>query len=203
MKATLKTLVLMGLILTTQTTLAASDWTLAPTVGANSFKLSGSELDSRSGILAGAQILYATGIQGLKLETGINYLEAGAKTDAFFASAEIALGYVAIPVIANWAFYQTSGGTELYAKAGAYVSYLMSAKQKTQVFGATDETDIKETMNSTDVLATVGFGGRWKVFGDMQVSADVNYAKGMMNVVKAGDGKSEGFIIATSLMIPL
>ena len=203
MKATLKTLVMMGVILTAQLSQAASDWTLAPTLGASSFKLSGTELDSRGGILAGAQILYNTGVQGLKVETGINYLEAGAKTDALFASAEIALGYIAIPILANWTFYNTSGGTQLYTKGGAIVNYLVSAKQKAEFLGASEEQDIKDQMNSLDVMATVGFGGRWSIFSDMLLAVDVSYAKGMMTVAKDTDGKSEGFILGTSLMIPL
>ncbi len=54
------------------------------------------------------------------IETGLNYLEAGAKTDALFASAEINLSYLAVPVLANYKFYSTSGGTDFFVKAGAY-----------------------------------------------------------------------------------
>ncbi len=57
----------MGLmVLATSSAMAAtsgSDLTIAPVLGASSFKLSGSDLDSRGGVLVGADVLIKTGIE--------------------------------------------------------------------------------------------------------------------------------------------
>jgi len=180
-----------------------SKMSIAPVFGASSFNFSGSGMDSRSGMLAGANVLIPTGVAGLQIETGLNYLEAGAKTQMLFASAETSLGYLAIPVLANWQFYKSSAGTEFFLKGGAYVNQLMSAKQKTQIFGTTDETDVKDQVASNDVMLNAGFGGRWTVFSNLQAAVDLNYVKGTMNVSKSAEGKSEGWILGSSLIIPL
>lgn len=176
---------------------------IAPIFGASSFNFSGSGMDSRSGIVAGANVLLPTGISGLKFETGLNYLEAGAKTEMFFASAETSLGYLAIPLLANWQFYKSSAGTELILKGGAYVTQLMSAKQKVQGFGMSEETDVKDQMSKNDIMLTAGFGGRWTIFSNLQAAVDLNYVKGTMNTAKDVDGKSAGWILGSSVIIPL
>ncbi|MGZ3745534.1 MAG: outer membrane beta-barrel protein [Pseudobdellovibrionaceae bacterium] len=182
---------------------AEAGLSIVPVVGANSFNFHGSGMDSRSGIHAGADVLIPTSIQGLSFETGLNYLETGAKTEMFFASTEISLGYLAIPLLANWQFYKASSGTEWFLKGGTYLTQLMSAKQKTQVFGNSQETDFKDQMSNNDLMFTAGIGGRWTVFSNLLVAVDFDYAKGMMNTAKNVDGKSEGWILDTSVIIPL
>jgi hypothetical protein len=176
---------------------------IAPILGGNSFKIAGSGMDSRSGSLVGVDVIFSSDTPSITWETGLNYLEAGAKTDMFFASTEYALGYLAIPLIANWNFYKTSGGSEFFVKGGGYLTQLMSAKQKTQVFGASQETDIKDLIAKNDIMITAGIGGRWGIYKDILVAVNFDYAKGTVNTVKDNEGKSEGWILASSLVIPL
>ncbi|WP_413290020.1 outer membrane beta-barrel protein [Bdellovibrio sp. HCB337] len=207
MKKQFKTLVTVCALLTVTAMEAnaamAEKISIVPVLGGNSFNYGGSGMDSRGGTLAGANVYMSTGVEGLQLETGLNYLETGAKTNMLFVSAEKALGYIAIPVLANWQFYKTSGGTELFLKGGAYITQLMSAKLKMQGFGGSAEEDIKSQISNNDVLVTAGFGGRWTVFSNLQAALDLNYAQGLIKTEKDGTGKSSGLILGTSLIIPL
>ncbi len=79
------------------------------------------------------------------------------------------------------------------------MTQILSAKAKTEVFGSSEETGVKDQINANDVLLTIGLGGRWSVWSDMLMAVDLSYAKGMMEVDKATGGKSEGYLLAASL----
>lgn len=203
--ATMKTMIVgLAVSLSANAFAANSDkFSIAPQVGMTLFKVMGSGLDSKAGSTAGMDVLIPLGVEGLRLQTGLNYLETGAKTSLLFASAEFDLRYLTLPVLANWTFYQTSGRTDFYMKGGGIISQVVSAKAKTTVFGTTDEQDIKDQVNSNDILFTAGLGFTTEVFGDWRAGLDMSYVKGTKDVFKAQEGLAEGYVIGASMIIPL
>lgn len=112
---------------------AASEISVAPVLGMTSFSLRGSGITgSRAGAVAGAQVGFASGVDGLSYETGLHYTQAGAKNDAIFASTEYELGYLTIPAGVKYAFTESK---TWYARAGTTFAFLLSAKTKDMFFG--------------------------------------------------------------------
>jgi hypothetical protein len=181
----------------------AASLAITPQIGTAIFNIENSGLSSKSGMVIGANLIYAPAGSSLQYETGLNYIQAGAKTDMFFASTEVNLNYVAIPLTANWVFYKNEKKTSVYLKGGGILTQLVSAKQTTNFFGSSEETDIKDQVNQNDLMMNAGLGGRWVVVDDFQVGLEGSYAKGLTDVMKNAAGKSEGYLVTTSLTIML
>lgn len=201
------------MICTAQATLAAEKqemsakapgYELAPQLGFTSFSIAGSGMESRGGAIAGVGVLAPTSVDGLKVETGLNILETGAKSGGFLASAEYQISSLAIPVMAHYTFSNNEEkGRTWYARAGGILTQTMSAKSKVQFWGLEAEDDVKDSVASNDLFLTVGLGGATRVFEDYRWTYDLSYGQGSVDTIKGQSGKSSGLIASTSLVIPL
>lgn len=203
----MKTLLLTITFLACSTTInsfAATGVSMAPQIGSTSFNVTKSGLSAKSGSLVGAGLVFDSSIDGLAVETGLQYFQAGAEKNFFIAKVEYSMNYLAIPLLANWSFYRGGDSTKLYLKAGAVATQLLSAEQKTADFtGASAKTNIKDFVAKNDVLLMAGLGGQWKVMDFLNMTLDLSYAKGTTKVIKGENGYSEGLILASSLVFPL
>lgn len=184
---------------------SSSTMAIAPQLGTAVFNIQGSGLSAKSGLLAGANFVYSPQGSAFSYETGLDYIQAGAEKDFFFAKTEIKLEYLALPILANWTFYKSQQNTSAYyLKAGGLLTQLLSAKMNNQDFtGGSESVDIKNQVNKNDFLISGGLGGKWTVYNTMQVGVEASYVKGLTDVMKDASGKSEGFLLASSVTINL
>ena len=179
---------------------AETAFTVAPVLGLSSFSIQGADISgSRSGSLLGVQVDFPV-MPNLLAETGLEYFQAGAKNDSIFASTEYELNYLAVPVGAKYFFADSQ---TWYARGGLTLAYLMNAKSKTQVFGVEQSSDSKDQMNSFDILPYVGVGYAWQFTQGQTLNVDLNYTRGLLNVLKSGSSHSQGFLLNVSYAFAL
>lgn len=187
--------------------IAKSDWMIAPHLGASSFTLKGSDMTgNKSGMTVGANVYKSTPIESLDMETGLLYMQAGAKQDYgsglfTLGSIEYDLDYLAIPLGVKWtAAHFGNQGNNLYLKGGAMFAYLTSAKAKASFLGSSAEEDLKDHTNKTDWLGYAGVGYTYNLSFNMPLLVELNYLKGTQNVLDGMDAnKNEGFVLAVQL----
>ncbi len=186
---------------------AGANWTIAPSVGVTSFQLKSdaADLDSKAGMSVGAAVFKQTGITDLDFETGLQYIQAGGKNGNMFMSYEVNLDYLAIPLGIRWkAFnYGADGKNFMYLRTGATAAVLMSAKQKLSLLGESEDGDIKDKVNTLDVMAVAGLGGSYSLGNDQHILYELNYLRGTQKVMKEGDSHSEGYALNVMYSIPL
>lgn len=178
---------------------------IAPKLGVTSFNIANSGLGAKSGRTVGAEVLIPVGVNDLQVLTGINYLESGAKTNIFFAESEIDLKYFTLPAMAQYSFLTLDTGAKFYAKAGVVAAKLLSAKQKAStIFGSSYEQDIKGSTNGLNIQANVGMGANFPVFEQKyRLGFDLTHVRGLNNTFRDQASKATGWILASSLAIPL
>lgn len=93
---------------------------------------------------------------------------------------KVSLDYLNIPILAN--YYIVKG---LAVKAGIQPGILVSAKSKVKgtLHDGTEETDIKDNLNSIDFSIPVGLSYEWN-----NIILDARYNIGITNVNKSGKG---------------
>lgn len=177
----------------------AESMTISPVIGLTSMSIKGSDISgSRSGSQLGAHLNFDVGVANMLLETGLLYMQAGAKNDAILASTEYELDYLALPIGVQ---YNLSGDAKSYwyLRGGATLAYLMSAKSKTTLLGSTTGGgDIKDQTNSFDLMPYVGIGSMWEVGSGGKLGLDFNYTRGLLKVFKDQASNNDGFIVNLS-----
>lgn len=187
-----------------QKTPVEGSYSLAPQFGITSFTIGGSGMSSRSGMVVGAEFYIPLPFENMRFETGLNFMEMGAKNDYWLASTEYEISALTVPLLAQWTFSRNEeSGRQWSLRGGAILTQTMGAKLKdSSIFGGT-ETDVKGDVAANDVLLTAGLGWSTKVFDDYRVTIDGSYSQGTVNTIKSNTGKSSGYALATSLVIPL
>lgn len=218
MKTLITTLAIALAILSTERSYAAaagentlkasqSDWTVAPSLGITSFKLKTESVDydSKSGMSVGAEVYKSTGVDGLDLITGLQYLQSGGKVGNVFANYEMNLDYLAVPVGVRWkAFtYGADDKNFMYLRGGVAAAFLMSAKGKGTLGWMTEETDVKDQVNNFDLLAVAGLGGSYSMGNNQHILYELNYLRGTQKVMKEETSHSEGYAFNVMYSIPL
>lgn len=172
---------------------------IVPSLGYSYFNIQGSSSDFKSkggtsaGVLAQMPIMNGQ----VELESGLEYLETGAKQTidfGFFSmdAMTIDIKQIAIPIRAKYIFNPTAVGTRWYGKAGLTPTYVVGAKA--EVPGAS--TDIKSDLTEVGVLTQAGVGADWNLEAMMgRVSLDLTYNYGLTKVFKNADGRATGFIV--------
>ena len=216
MKTLVTTLAIALAILSTEQSFAAaentvttsqSNWTVAPSLGVTSFKLKtdSMDLDAKSGMSVGAEVYKATGVDGLDLVTGLQYLQSGGKKGDLFLSYEVNLDYLAVPVGVRWkAFtYGADDKNFMYLRGGIAAAFLVSAKEKATFLGATADGDIKDKVNGFDLMAVAGLGGSYSMGNNQHILYELNYLRGTQKVMKDETSHSEGYAFNVMYSIPL
>ena len=186
---------------------------IKPYIGLGAFNITGTSQDfsSRGGVAAGAVGQWSTSIPGLQIESGLEYIQAGAEREYIYVAngttaikEEYELHYIAIPIKGTYQIMpaNTENPVSYKVLGGVTVAQLLSAKGKTNLFGVKDEFSVTSELNSTDVLASIGAGADYDVLGG-KVNLEAEYVRGLMEVMKEGGGHNEGFILRAGYSMPL
>ncbi len=170
---------------------------LVPSLGYSYFNIQGATADykAKGGNSAGILVQMPMTDSAIELESGLEYLETGAKQTFDFGflsidAATLSIGQLAVPLRAKYIFNPTGAGTHWYGRAGLTPTYVMSAKS--DVMG--QSADVKSDVNSFGVLTQAGIGAEWS--NDMipgRITMDLTYSYGLTKVFKIADGKASGF----------
>lgn len=169
---------------------------IVPSLGYSYFNITGSSSDfkSKSGNSAAVLVQLPVG-SALEVESGLEYLETGAKQSIDFGflsldTAKLDVKQLAIPIRAKYTFNPDSNGTRYFGKAGLTPTYLMSAK----LDGLGQSTDVKSSINDLGLLGQAGLGADWGLDAIAgRVTFDFTYSYGLTKVFKDDDGRSSGF----------
>lgn len=185
---------------------------IKPYIGVGSFNISGiaSDFSAKSGVVAGAVYEWNAPVANLSVETGLEYMQAGAQREYVWADSgaqaikqDLDMNYLTIPVKARYQFLsQENEALKYKAIGGLTVAQLLSAKSKTNIFGQKEEKDITSDFHSTDLLASLGVGAEYEVLG-CTGSIDLEYTHGLLEVSKDSGGHNEGLIVKAGFAMPL
>lgn len=174
----------------------ASRMKIVPSLGYSYFNITGGAGDYKSKSGSSAAILAQMPMgANLEIESGLEYLETGAKQTLDFGflsldTAKLEVKQLAIPIRAKYNFNPDAPGTRYFAKAGLTPTYLLSAK----VEGLGESTDVKSSMNDIGFLSQAGVGADWGLEAIAgRISFDFTYSYGLTKVFKDEDGRSTGF----------
>lgn len=178
---------------------------IVPSLGYTYFNISGanSSYKATSGSLAGV-LAQVPMDKTLTLESGLEYVETGAKQSMSFGwleldTAQIKVASLAIPLRAKYMFNaEEVESTRYYIKGGLTPLLMMSAKLET---GA-ESTDIKSELNNFDILTQAGFGGEWLMSGG-HVNLDLSYNYGLTKVSKTEGGRNVGWVVQAGYAIDI
>lgn len=175
-----------------------------PTLGYSFFNITGSDVDYKSKSGSSASMLVQKGFSpNLSAESGLQYLEAGAKQSldfGFFSldTAVIDIKLITIPVRAQYVFNPTATGARYYGKAGIAATYVVGAKAN--IMG--ESQDIKSELNSVGAFAQAGLGADWEIASASRLNVDVTYNYGLTKVFKNTSGKLAGLELQAGYAIP-
>ncbi len=182
---------------------------IVPTLGYSYFNIEGSAMNLKSKSGNSAAVLVQMPMMGgqVELESGLQYLESGAKESFDLGSGfslttmEINIKQIAIPLNAKYIFNPASEGTHWFGKAGLTPTYLVGAKEDS-TFGGSQ--DVKSEMNTIGLLTQAGVGADWGVEAIMgRVSLDLTYNYGLTKVFKNQDGHATGYQVQAGYAIAL
>jgi hypothetical protein len=152
--------------------------------GVNSGGISGdapqdAEYTDRAGGIAGVQCEFGIArdillsLQPMYVRRGTGITVADATSSSQERDLELALDYVAVPVVAKFAGL----GGRTYFAGGVDVAFLSGAT----LFDDTAETDVKDRFNGVDVGALLGFGVVVPV-GRPKLTVEARYVLGLMDL---------------------
>lgn len=211
-----KTLTALALLLTlastplsaaenTTTAKALSGVKIVPSLGYTYFNIQGTDLDLKSkGGSSAAVLAQVKMMDQLDLETGLQYIETGAKMSVDFGflsfdTAQFEISNIAIPLLAKYSFNSPQAQeVGFYGKAGLIPMYAVQAKLKT----LTETTDIKSDINAFTALTQVAVGGDWDSMGG-RINLDVSYNYGLTEFSKSLGGRTAGYQILAGYTIQL
>ncbi|MGZ5280431.1 MAG: outer membrane beta-barrel protein [Pseudobdellovibrionaceae bacterium] len=189
-----------------QSAKSGSTSAIAPSLGFTSFalKTEGFDVGAQSGLSLGANYYHSLGIDNLDLEVGLHYLQTGGKqvgyepTTLMYLENSLSFSYIALPIGARYKFYKFGAQAEntIYAKGGVAPSFLMSAKQKISALGLSEERDLKNEVNTFDLMGYIGLGGTYHMGSDQEILYELSYMQGTQQVLKQTDSVNEGAVIS-------
>jgi len=151
----------------------------AKTVTGNSGATKGSVTGIAAGLFAGIGLP----VLPLSFEIEALYSMKGAKYEWGGNSSTTKLAYLDIPVLVKLDILPL-GPVKVGVFAGPSMGILMSAKNELKLGSDTSSTDIKDSLNSSDLGLVVGVG----VGLPMGLSADVRYSMGLSKLAKDVSG---------------
>lgn len=121
-------------------------------------------------------------------------IKASGTIDGITISGKDVLGYIEIPVLLKFKI-PTQGNFSPSLFADPYAAFLMSAKEKVEIDGMSEEEDIKDNFNTADY--GLCFGGSLDFdIGYSQLIIDIRYSLGLKKVpldVEEPDNKHSVF----------
>jgi len=178
---------------------AAADFEKGVKAGVNIATLSGDAVkDAKSvtGIVGG--VFLSVGFGPLAVEPDILFTQKGATFNQDVLGTAIKFtqdfSYIDIPVLLKYNIIP-AGPVKPYIGAGPAVSFLMSAKSKAEIAGATNTTDVKDALQSYDYSVVVDAGVTFSV-AVLKLSADVRYAIGLADISKTSGVSTKNSVIS-------
>ena len=163
--------------------------------GVNLANLTGDDVedsDMRIAYHVGGYVNYAFS-ESVSLQPELLFNSVGAKTsytDPDFGDVEetFVLNYLSVPVDLVYSF----GNFNI--QAGPQFGFLLSAKDKYEIDGESDDVDIKDEMKGIDFGVNLGVGAN---FGKLNATA--RYVIGLSNVIDSDDADVKNGVIQVSL----
>jgi hypothetical protein len=109
-----------------------------------------------------------------------SYAQKGAKLEGQGGKLTFEGNYVTIPLLVKAKFGPAS--VKPYIFAGPNIGLLLSANQVLEIQGQTQETDIKESLTSTDFAVDPGGGAEFKIAKPVAITADARYSLGLSSI---------------------
>ena len=185
----------------------SSNLKIVPTLGYSYFNIQGSSSDYKSKGGNSVAVLAQMPMGGsVELESGLEYLETGAKQSVDFGflsldTLTVTIKQLTVPLRAKYIFNPSSSGTRWYGKGGVTPTFVMSASADVPGAGS---TDIKSDLNTFGILAQAGLGADWGLESiGGRVNLDVTYSQGLTKVFKEDSGRAAGFQIAAGYAFSL
>jgi Outer membrane protein beta-barrel domain len=184
---------------------SASQYRIAPTLGYTYFNIQGDTVDYsfKSGNSIGV-VGQMTLDQDSEIETGLEYMETGAKIamDIGWFSldvAELHINQLAIPFRYKYFLNAaTENNFRYFFKGGLLATYVVKASLE-----ATEEKqDVKSEINAFGGLANLGFGVDKNFMGG-KATLDLSYNYGVSKLMKNSNGRSVGYVLQASYAIAI
>jgi len=147
---------------------------------ANEADGSGAASDPRLGIVAGAFVTWPM-VEGLEIQPEVLYSSEGGKVDEPGVDSRVVLDYLDIPVLARFSRHGP-GTSRFYVIGGPAFGVRLRARTRTVFSGSTEEIDISDDVERTDVGVVVGGG-----FERGHLVLDGRYTHGLSNVDARAD----------------
>lgn len=172
---------------------AGADFQKGLKAGVNIATLTGSSVQNASSITGfTGGIFVSVGLGPIALAPELLFSAKGSKYTGTVGAAALTVvdnfNYIDIPVLLKYSIIP-SGPVRPYLAAGPELSFLMSAKAKSDLAGSTTTTDVKSALSSSDYSIVVD-GGLDFVLGVTTLSADLRYAIGLADISKSSGSVS-------------
>ena len=135
----------------------------------------GAASDPRLGIVAGAFVTWPM-LSWLQLQPEVLYSSKGGKVDEPGIDARVVLDYVDIPLLARFS-PGAFGTTRFYVVGGPAFAVRVRARTRTVFSGSTEDMDISEDVERTDLGIVIGGG-----FDRGRLVLDARYTYGLRDV---------------------
>ena len=161
----------------------------------SSFPTFGPNDAAKLGPIAGGDIEYKFH-QKISVQSGISYVNAGAKTEEFIATDDFGnivgsfyfvqdLKYLEFPVVVRYKISVSS--LDLFLTGGPNIGVLLSAKEEKHADyeGSPPYSEnVKDMFNSINVILGVGGGALFPLGSSIDLRVEVKYGRGLVNQIK-------------------
>jgi len=198
------TLVVCGIMGTSQAQSSNRVWSFGPELGVNFAKygMDSDETDYNSGLIAGGFITYS--VENVYGITGkILFSQKGAKYKINNTEIREHLNYIEIPVMARY-FFNREGTVRPNIFAGPSFGFLNDAKIKIgdgeyqDIEDGDGNGDYKDVYNTFDFGLGLGLGLNVKVAQEMYFIIDTRYTYGLTDVSKSSDDTNNQTLAITA-----
>jgi len=163
----------------------AKFFALTPLVGATAFEVQGAATwKLKPGATAG--VLAELGTSRTTFQTGVQYLQAGGRSERDGINAKLHLDYLAVPLLVkSFVFAERHG---FFVKGGVVPMTNLRAELEFTSRGRTQKQKPSQDLQKNDVLAQAGVGmqSRRSTNG-LSFGGDVTFNRGLVKLNKTGD----------------
>ena len=198
---------LLVLVTTSGTAQSAHQW-FGPFVGMNYAGVYGTDasgLNSRTDLAIGGQVDSDIGEKGF-FRTGVIYSRRGFESGDAFATADLKISYLELPLLFGYHIPTAGGGFQPFILGGGQFGIRLWCSLEESSGGRTASSACNNSGVSTDFagldFAIVGEGGLAIPLGLNHLLVDIRYAQGMVKIERHTDIKNRGFTFGLGFMMP-
>ena len=159
---------------------------------------SAQDVNNKNGF--GIGLLMDLGHSNAVLETGVMYRQLGTFSNPPASiGSTLNLNYLSLPLIGKY-YFSGQEESSAYIKAGFMPSLLVAKSVENDVYS----TSYIRGINSFDIQATVGLGGKIAIDGGTDFILEADYARGLFNIdAEGGSIYNSSFTVLAGLGISL